>query len=100
MKKLSKSISSLDVTDLFDQSEWDNGGGPLSDESLQSLGLEDITGSHIALSEYCGLGDVGGFYRATDGSYWRADFFPGDEVILNQISAEEIEKIKEDYEEQ
>ena len=94
MKKLSKSISSLDVTDLFDQSVWDNGGGPLSDESLQSLGLEDITGSHIALVEYCGLGDIGGFYQAKDKSLWRADVDPDDSLTLTQISQAEIDKIK------
>ena len=94
MKKLSKSISSLDVTDLFDQSEWDNGGGPFTAETLIDLGLKDITGSHIALVEYCGLGDIGGFYQAKDKSLWRADVDPDDSLTLTQISQAEIDKIK------
>lgn len=98
--KLTSRVGSLDVTDLFDQDEWDNGRGPLSSKSLSSLGIEDITGSHPALVNSCGGGDIGGYYVARDGSIWRADFVAGDEIVLNQISSSEIKELKDEYDEQ
>lgn len=88
--KLDKRSVRRNMTEHFDQREWDNGGGPFNDATLTEFGLTDITSSYPGLIKYCESGDTGGFYQSQDGTYFRADFVAGDDVDLVRLSQEDV----------
>lgn len=76
---------SVDVTDLFDQDEWDNGGGPFCDADINELGLTDVSNE----SPYYGHAQDGrtlGFYKNKRGDIWVAVDSSGDvDLILVHV---------------
>lgn len=78
-------MTTKNLTGYFNQTEWNNGGGPFDDQTLRRLGLKDITQTREDYIDACSSGDILGFYLDADNAIWRADLESGDEVWLTQI---------------
>ena len=62
--------NNIDVTEFFSQEDWDSGCGSLSSETLEALGLEDVTRDERWFSNFESDGQRLGAYRDEDGAFW------------------------------
>ena len=87
MKSLDKKTTCVEIDEM-------------SDDLVSELGLTDVTYSRPEFRHDCEMnhGYTLGYYRAHDGTIFRHDLM-GDEEELNQVTAEEMASIKQNYEE-